>query len=565
MDAERLRVLIAGGETLDVEFKGEEKEALSDKELVETVVCLANRSKGETGWLLVGVEDDGRVTGARPRHDTGTTDVQRVQALIANRTRPSVCTAAEIVELEGRQVLVIEVPVLRTPVGTSDGRYLRRTVGGKGEPICVPSFYQEMLALQSSRGLLDYSSLELRDAKWEDLDPLEFERYRRSIRENKGRGDNALLELPDRELAKAVGAVTESQNALIVPTLGLLLFGREDALTRMLPSHEVAFQVLSGTKVEVNDFFRWPLLRMVDELMSRFRARYQEQEILVGMNRVAIPNYSESAFREGVANALIHRDYTRLGAVHVQWHDDHVAVSSPGGFPEGVTLQNLLVTAPRPRNPMLADAFKRAGVVERTGRGIDTIFYEQLRTGRPAPSYERSDQTMVVLVLPGGESFAGFVRLVAEQGLAGKPPSLDELLLLRRLLDARRLELSEAQRLVQKPESDTARVLAEMVKSGLAVPIEGGRAYEPSMEVLAKVVVRRPRVGRFGLTADEMEQQVMNWVRMNNSINRTKVMELCGIEAREATYLLRKLLDSGMLRKIGARRWTRYVLPGSRL
>ena len=100
-----------------------------------------------------------------------------------------------------------------------------------------------------------------------------------------------------------------------------------------------------------------------------------------------------------VANALIHRDYTRLGAVHVQWHDDSIQISNPGGFPEGVRLDNLLVTPPRPRNPLLADVFKRAGIVERTARGIDTIFYEQLRSGRPAPSYERSTETSVVLVL----------------------------------------------------------------------------------------------------------------------------------------------------------------------
>jgi hypothetical protein len=69
-----------------------------------------------------------------------------------------------------------------------------------------------------------------------------------------------------------------------------------------------------------------------------------------------------------------------LGAVHFHWHPDRIEISSPGGFPEGVRLDNLLVTAPRPRNPLLADAFKRAGIVERTARGIDTIFYEQLRT-----------------------------------------------------------------------------------------------------------------------------------------------------------------------------------------
>jgi len=69
-----------------------------------------------------------------------------------------------------------------------------------------------------------------------------------------------------------------------------------------------------------------------------------------------------------------------------------------------------------PRNPRLADAFKRAGLVERTARGIDTIFREQVRNGRPAPSYERSTETDVVLVLSGGAANLDFVRLVVEEG-----------------------------------------------------------------------------------------------------------------------------------------------------
>src|SRR5690606_40468001 len=133
-----------------------------------------------------------------------------------------------------------------------------------------------------------------------------------------------------------------------------------------------------GVSVEVSAFFRWPLLRVMEEIEARFRALTREEELLVGMLRVGVPDYSPAAFREGLANALIHRDYTRFGAVHVQWFDDRIEISSPGGFPEGVRLDNLLVTAPRPRNPLLADAFKRAGIVERTARGIDTIFYEQL-------------------------------------------------------------------------------------------------------------------------------------------------------------------------------------------
>jgi ATP-dependent DNA helicase RecG len=71
MTPERLQELIAAGESIDVEFKGEERSPLSDDDLVESVVCLANRSADTPAWLLIGVEDDGRVTGARPLTNPG--------------------------------------------------------------------------------------------------------------------------------------------------------------------------------------------------------------------------------------------------------------------------------------------------------------------------------------------------------------------------------------------------------------------------------------------------------------------------------------------------------------
>ena len=258
-----------------------------------------------------------------------------------------------------------------------------------------------MQSRQADLGLLDYSALRLDAVGIDALDPLEFER--RMIRENRHRGDEALLGLSDLELAKALGAVEHANGEVAVRVLGLLLFGREDVLASTFPAHEVAFQVLSETEVEVNDFFRWPLLRVMQELETRFRARNREREILVGVTRIGVPDYPERGFREGVANALTHRDYTRLGAVHVQWRKDRLEISNPGGFPDGVRLDNLLVTQPCPRNPLLADAFKRAGIVERTARGIDTIFVEQIRTGRRAPSDEKSTETGIVLELPGGE------------------------------------------------------------------------------------------------------------------------------------------------------------------
>ncbi|MEG4812780.1 ATP-binding protein [Microcoleus sp. F8-D3] len=63
-----------------------------------------------------------------------------------------------------------------------------------------------------------------------------------------------------------------------------------------------------------------------------------------------------------------------MGAVHIRWEDYGITISNPGGFVEGVSLDNLLVVEPRPRNPFLADAIKRIGLAERTGRGVDLIY-----------------------------------------------------------------------------------------------------------------------------------------------------------------------------------------------
>lgn len=146
MNAQDLAAIIAGGETLAVEFESECAGSLSDRELVETVACMANRDDDGEGWVLLGVEDDGEVTGSRPRHQAAGTDVFRVQALLSNRTRPAVAVHAEMFALDGKDVLAIRVPRGRAPVGTADGRYLRRALGGDGKPACVPFHFHPTAA-----------------------------------------------------------------------------------------------------------------------------------------------------------------------------------------------------------------------------------------------------------------------------------------------------------------------------------------------------------------------------------------------------------------------------------
>lgn len=458
---EDARAWIAGGESLTVEFKGELGAPLNDTDLVQAAACMAN-ARG--GILLVGVEDDGTITGARPRHGSYT-DVRRTEALIANRTVPSCAAEASIISLDGCELLVLRIPADRPTTATSAGLYTRRVLDVHGRPQCLPFYPSDMQSREASRGAQDYSALVIREASFDDLDPLEFERLRQVIARHGGRADATLLSLTDTDLVKALGLGEGDERIERIRVAGLLMLGRAEALHRLLPTHEVAFQVLSGTRVQVNDFLRWPLIRVSDELTSRFDARNEEEEILIGAVRAGIPDFSRAGFREAVHNALVHRDYAVPGAIHVFWRDDELEITSPGGFPDQVNLGNLLVTAPRLRNPVLADAFKRIGLVERTGRGIDTIFEGQLRYGRPAPDYSRSSGAAVQVVLPGGPANLALARFLIERDRPDRPVTLDEMLVLNAVDLERRLSVGRASELLQKGEPSARALLERLVES----------------------------------------------------------------------------------------------------
>ena len=553
-----VRDLVAAGEQFEVEFKGEEREPLSDAALVETVVCLAN---GRGGVVLVGVEDDGRVTGARPRHGSYT-DVRRLAALVGNQTVPSCPVTCGTVTLDGRDVLVVEVPPGRPITSTSGGVYRRRAIDARGRPQCLPLLYHEMLSREGDRGQRDPSAAVVPGVGWDDLDPLEFERLRQTIARNPGRADATLVGLSEVELVKALGLGEGGDRIERVRLAGLLLLGREEVLRRTIPTHEVAFQVLSGTRVAVNDFFRWPLIRVSQELGARFDARNEEREIAVGPVRVGIPDYSPTGFREAVHNALVHRDYARLGAVHVQWRDTEVEVSNPGGLVEGVRVDTILTATPRARNPVLADAFKRIGLVERTGRGVDTIFEGQLRYGRPAPDYSLSTGQGVQVILPGGPANLALARFIIERDSPARPVTLDDMLVVNAVERERRIDAPTASRLLQKSEASARAVLERLVEAGTleARGERPHRIYRFSGATYAALGQRAAHVRALGFEPFQQEQMVLQYVRAHGRITRGEVADLCQVTDDQAKRLLRRLVRRGNLASHGATKGAWYGL-----
>jgi ATP-dependent DNA helicase RecG len=286
----------------------------------------------------------------------------------------------------------------------------------------------------------------------------------------------------------------------------------------------------------------------------------------VGLIRLPIPDFAPQAFREAVNNAVQHRDYTRRGAVYVQFHPDHLFLANPGGFLEGITLDNLLVHEPKPRNPRLTEAFRRIGLVETTGRGIDKIYLGQLGYGRPLPDYSQSDHEGVRLILRGGAASLEFATLVYEQNRAGTPLGLDELLALNQLQHERRIDASTVGRLTQRGETHARSVLERLVERGL-IEARGtgrGRIYHLSAQLYRRLGSPAGYVRAHGFDPIRQEAMVMEYVRAHGRITRGEAMNLCILTGRQATRLLRRLVEEGKLAPGGSPpRWVFYELPSN--
>jgi ATP-dependent DNA helicase RecG len=258
-------------ESLTVEFKSD-RGGLSDDELVETVVCLAN---GEGGSLYLGVEDDGTVTGLHPKHR----NVAGLVAFIANKTQPRFCVEAQELAIAGQRVALVRVPKAHSIVATSSGTIKRRRLDVRGLPECVPMMPHEFSSRLSDLGGLDVSRQPIAGATLADLDPAERARLRQFV--ERFHGDRSLIALSDDELDGALGMVVRDEVERVPSLAGLLLIGREASLRELVPTHEVAFQVLDGEAVRVNEFSRAPLLRLFEWLDTLFTSINLEEELQV--------------------------------------------------------------------------------------------------------------------------------------------------------------------------------------------------------------------------------------------------------------------------------------------
>ena len=418
----------------------------------------------------------------------------------------------------------------------------------------------EIAGRLSDLSLFDYSAQVVPGGAYQDLDPVERERLRNIIRDY--RGESALLELGNEELDKALRLVVQEGDRLVPTFTGLLLIGRADRLKALMPTAESAVQVLEGTDIRVNESFYLPILSAFEKIAEYVSAWNREEEMDIGLFRISIPDFDKRAFREALVNAFCHRDYSSLGRVRVQINDEGMTVSNPGGFIEGINADNLLDAEPHGRNPVLADALKRIGLAERTGRGIDRIYEGSLLYGRLLPDYSQSTRSSVRLLIPKGLPDKNFVRMISEeQKRLGHSLPIYSLLVLNPLKQLHQATIPEIAKLLKRDEGRIKAVVETLVESGLVEALGTGRSRRYMLSSKAYGADNTAAyIRQKGIDELRYDELVLALAKKQGTIRRADVVSLLHISPSKAFRILNRLMKEGKLRLQGKGAGAFYTL-----
>lgn len=373
------------------------------------VTALCNEKGGS---LVIGMEDKypHKVVGTRQNENS----TGELEANIYRDTgiRPKIYELYEDEAEKKGRVLVIDVPP--RPAGTvfkfEDVPLMR--VGEELKPMSDEVY---LSIIQENEP--DFSQQVCRDATLDDLDSDALS----VLKEKYARKQNnpIFLTLSNRQILSDLQLITDEG----VTNAAVILLGKEDFIKRVYPQASVMLEYRhSESQITFDNRISYsqPFFIMIDRLWHDIDLRNGKFQIKEGPYIFDVPYFNEEVIRESINNAITHRDYTRHSETVIKQYPQKLIVTNAGGFPHGVTIDNLLTVPSTPRNRLLADVLSKTGIVERSGQGIDKIFYRTLSEGKEAPDYSGSDAFNVELILSAiiqDKAFALFIESV-QQNLA---------------------------------------------------------------------------------------------------------------------------------------------------
>ena len=356
--------LIKGGENEKVEFKER-----FGKEAIQTVVAFANTYGG---YLLIGVDDKGRIRGVKVGKET----LKNWYNEIIQSIEPKINFGIRKAKINGKEIVMLDIPEAPIKPISYKGRCYKRV--RNSNKVMLPSEIAELHNFYTGRS---WDALEC-EASIEDLDRKKVEAYLK-LANSTGRRK---FKEDWLTVLKKLGLVKNKATWAAV-----LLFGKEPQ--RFLLASAVHCGRFKYDKTVILDdlMVETDLINAVEEVMKFITRHISVRYEFKGKpRRKEVWEYPLEALREAVINAIVHRDYRIPANIQVEIYDDRIEIWSPGKLPPGIKIEDLYKKEHQSviRNQLIAQVFYDIGFIEKYGSGTTRIIELCKKHGLPLPEFK---------------------------------------------------------------------------------------------------------------------------------------------------------------------------------
>lgn len=487
-------------EDVDLEFKAAASNFSGDRgTLYDYCAAIAN---GRGGKLILGVQE-------KPREVKGTAYAKGTHTKLAHELWERIRLHVDVEEFfyDQKRVLIFHIPP--HPPAT------RVKSGGKGDKFTYPIRRGESLGEMDdhkTREILgenqpDFSAAIVRGLALDDLDMQAIDHLRKKwARESEC---NDFLDFDPEKTLKNLGLMTKEG----ITFAGLILGGGPEALAQYLPDAEIIFEWRHNPDQTHYDFrknWRDSFVTIDDEIWNAINARNIRIPFQEGLFQREVWGFDEKSVREAVHNAVMHRDYSIRGqSIFMKGSPREFYIESPGGFPPGITLENILHEK-KWRNRLLAEAFEKIGFAERSSQGLDDIFEQSIRDGKGFPDLSKSDPRTVRLSISAQVKDKNFIlyleRIMQDRQVSF---SFDEIYELEKIREFQKAD---------RPEFKNKFLQLEIIE---AVGKGRGTKYILSARYYETIGQSGKHTRLKGLTRDQIKELILNHIRAGKPARRS--------------------------------------------
>ena len=389
--------LLQGHEDVNLEFKSAENSFSANKDLPDYCAAISNEGGGK---LILGVAPDHRIIGTRA--------FQNTHNKLSNELLQKLRIRIDVEELkypEGR-ILIFHIPP--HPQGQpikSTGKYKYPMRAGESLVEMDNATLKRILNETEA----DFSSQIITDLSLVDMDDQAMDNFKKLWAKKAQRDD--YLSYSNKKTLRSIGLLSEKG----LNYASLILFGRKEKIDELVPGSEIIFEWRQDSKKIPYDYrknWREPFFKIYNDIWETINARNIRFPFQEGLFQREIYAFSEKPVREAVLNAVAHRDYTiHNRSVFIKASPEEFLIESPGGFPYGITIENILRETYW-RNRRIAETLEKAGLVERSGQGMDDIFESTIKEGKGLPDLSGSDDFSVRLGIPAKVKDKNFIMFI---------------------------------------------------------------------------------------------------------------------------------------------------------